>query len=110
MNKKLLFSVLLLGGSVAAETDLIDPELNSYAEESVGFMQEAFYEGDKQNRKLAELFKTPFSQECKKECIDKNYFFCPSANGEEGRCCDSTENCPKVDFCSFNAPIDSIGL
>lgn len=57
----------------------------------------------------AELFYTKDSFECKVVCIDTSNVFCPDANGEGGQCCDGND-CANVDYCSYSAPIDALGL
>lgn len=57
------------------------------------------------------LFTSKDSARCRKICIDRNAYFCPGNDEtqEVGFCCDSFD-CPKQDFCSFNAPLNSPGL
>ena len=67
------------------------------------------------------IFDTKESPRCKNDCIDEFFYFCPSADGKSGTCCDSKKGCSAVSFedfstgytgsyCSFDSSDDSIAL
>ena len=56
-----------------------------------------------------ELFYTSDSYECKHTCIGQNKVFCPVANQTGGNCCENSQ-CNKVDYCSNDAAVNSVGL
>ena len=67
------------------------------------------------------LFETSISARCKNDCIDKFFYFCPSADGTSGSCCDSEASCSRHQqedfdtgysgsYCSFDSSDDSIAL
>ena len=67
--------------------------------------------GEAASRQLATLFTTEYSTVCKHDCIDELHYFCPSAEGTEGTCCNSASGCENTgDYCSFDASEDSLAL
>ena len=48
------------------------------------------------NVKSESIFNTSLSTRCKTDCIDEDFYFCPSADGKSGTCCDSKADCSAV--------------
>ena len=49
-------------------------------------------------------FTTHDTAKCITNCIGKGNHFCLDEHAERGRCCKYSEDCPRVNYCSFESP------